>query len=159
MSDITYHFYTTHDDINDVIGVIKELQQDGPYKDFSLNEDQLAQYISFLAIDANDGKGFIVAAKDDDKFVGFMAACELQAHYMFSNNKVAQAIVWWVHKDYRSKDIGKNLQEIVDTWAKDRGLKYLIGGHYEDENASALKKMYKKNGYKLMEYSYLKEIK
>lgn len=159
MSNITYHLYNSQDDIEPIIEVIHELQQDGPYKVFDIDDDLLVNYVTHLQVDKNAGAGFIVTARDNDKIVGFLAATELTDHYMFHKQRVGQAIVWWVHKDYRKKyDIAKNLQDGFEAWAKQRGLKYLMGGHYEDENASLLQKMYKKRGYKQIEYSYLKEI-
>lgn len=156
-----YELLNSETDVEEVMEAIKEAFQDSPYTSFTIDIDLLFKYLKNFEIDKNGGEAFFLSCRneDDNKIVGFIAGSTLDSHFAFAHQKVGQGIVWWVHKDHRGKGmVAKTLQEGLEHWARELGLKYIIGGHYENEDVAKLKKIYSKMGYKQIEYSYIKEL-
>lgn len=154
-----YSLFSSTDDINEIVETIKELQKDGSYKDFEIDENLLVDYLDNFKIDNSNGEDFILLAKNDNKIVGFLAGTLLHGHYMFNKTKVGQCVVWWVHRDHRKTEISKELMSGFEEWGKTMKCKYLMAGHYDNEYTKPMQKMYTKQGYTPLEYSYIKEMK
>jgi N-acetylglutamate synthase-like GNAT family acetyltransferase len=69
--------------------------------------------------------------------------------------KLATEIAWWVEPDARMSGIGKILLNAFEYWAEKIGCRMLSMSCLDDSVA----KFYEKNGYKLYERTYFKEIK
>jgi GNAT superfamily N-acetyltransferase len=63
----------------------------------------------------------MLVAFDGDRMVGVFMG--LNSPYYFSADTIARDVLWYVHKDYRSKGVGMELLGMFESWAKDRGAK------------------------------------
>ena len=96
----------------------------------------------------------VFVAETDGEIVGYIC-CQVMEP-LFSSEKVASEIAWFVHKDYRKTSAGFRLMSTYEEWAEGRGAKY-IGMAYLEEIAD-LSKVYKKKGYVKAETHYMKEF-
>ena len=74
--------------------------------------------------------------------------------FLFGTVKIATEVVWWVDPDHRKSEIGMKLLEAFEFWAKKVGCG-LISMVGLDDN---LDKFYVRNGYRLSERAYVKEL-
>ena len=74
---------------------------------------------------------------------------------LFSKNKVMQEMVWYVRKEFRGLSIGIKLIRAFEAKAKELGCDkiMMIGMGCDNSN-----EFYIKDGYQLLQQSYLKEI-
>lgn len=74
--------------------------------------------------------------------------------FLFGTKLCAVEIAWWVDPEYRKSNIGRELLEAFEYWAKKVGCE-LVTMISLDERVG---KFYEKNGYVLTEHTYMKEI-
>lgn len=75
--------------------------------------------------------------------------------FMLSMNmNMATEVAWWVEPEYRDQGLGQDLLEGFEIWAAAQGCKLISMIGLSDE----IGKYYEKNGFKLYERAYLKEI-
>lgn len=74
--------------------------------------------------------------------------------FLFGNILTATEIAWWVEPEKRKTKVGKELLEAFEFWAKKVGCALIVMISIDD----SLGYYYEKNGYKLFERSYMKEI-
>lgn len=74
--------------------------------------------------------------------------------FLLGTVKMASEIAWWVKPESRGKNIGQELVEVFEAWAKKLGCPIATMACYDEK----LGKFYEKNGYKLHELAYIKEL-
>jgi len=129
-------------------------KENSPYKDFPVDEDKVEQLILSL-IGAGPKDCVVLLSIIEDKPVGMVAG--LSREWIFSKEKHATEIVWWVDPEYRG-EAGKELQEAFVFWANKGGCKYLHMTLLENKDKTKMKKLYEKQGFKLFEQAWVKEI-
>lgn len=74
----------------------------------------------------------------------------------FAYGDVLQAteLAWWVEEEHRKSNIGKELLEAYAYWALKVGCKFMVMSCLDD----SVGKYYEKNGFKLYERTYFKEL-
>jgi GNAT superfamily N-acetyltransferase len=87
---------------------------------------------------------------NDDK--GLIAG--LISPMLFSSKNTATEVGFWVDVDSRGKDIGIELLQAWEDWAKSLACKYSILTSVDP----VVNKFYEKNGYTLKEYTYIKDL-
>jgi len=83
--------------------------------------------------------------------VGFLTTDDLH-----DGVKIAIELFWFAHPDY--KGIGKQLFSAFESEAVKSGCKRLAMIHLADSYPDSLEQFYLKNGYKLLEKHYIKEV-
>lgn len=125
-----------------------------PYTDHLTDEDKVEETIKgLLSSDSKDA--IVLLAIEDFKTVGMVAG--IAREFIFSRERHATEIVWWVDVEHR-KGPGQKLQEAFVYWAQKVGCKYLHMTLLQNKDAPKLKKLYKQLGFKLMEQAWIKEI-
>lgn len=85
--------------------------------------------------------------------VGFIAG--IIVPFIFGDKRLASELAWWVTPDQRGKEAGGELLLAFEYWAKNVAKCDLISMGSLDDRVG---KYYEKNGYKLLERAYLKEL-
>lgn len=83
---------------------------------------------------------------------GMLAA--MIAEFPYGNILQATELAWWVEPEYRNTKVGQSLIEAFEFWADKVGAKIKVMSCLDD----TVSKFYEKNGYKLYERIYFKEI-
>lgn len=115
-----------------------------PKHTFSRYLEMMQIGVAHILVDVDD--------KDEIRgFIGFTISEDINYPRL-----LGYELVWLV--DPRFRGIGKSLVEAYEKFCKDRGCEGVIMVHMADSMADSLSKFYTKNGYKLMETSYFKEV-
>lgn len=104
-------------------------------------------------------KSFLVAPKEEKVVllhgeVGLLAAMIQPFH--FGIDPIATELAWWVEPEARKNNVGKELVEAFEFWAKKLNCTYIAMSCYADVD---LGKFYQSLGYALHEKTYIKENK
>lgn len=96
----------------------------------------------------------VLVAENEEGILGFI--CGLIAEPIFSNQKVASELAWFVNKDYRNTSAGFRLLKSYEEWAIKNKANFITMAYLE--NVTDLAKIYTKMGYSKTETNYVKEI-
>lgn len=157
-NEVTYHLVKSDDNLTHLAFTVSEALKDSPFKDIAVDMKELERTIARFCIDTSNADRFALVAKSGEEVVGMVAASVLDEHFIFSQARAGQEMIWWVREDHRKSDVSKELMECFETWAKHKGLKNLFLSHYHNSYTPSMKKMYKAWGYKPVEYTYWKEM-
>lgn len=132
------------DDLGLVLEMANKFLENSPYKE-RVDEKVLID----LVLDIITSPGSIVILNDRK---GFLAGKIVP--FMFSAEPMATELGWWVDPKYRKSEVGKELLEAFEYWAKKKKCKLITMVSLDD----GLGKFYERRGYTLHERAYLKEI-
>ncbi len=135
----------------------------GDIKDFDMVYDMALKFAKAYSPfwDEDSIRDLVVTFLDDwsNKIVivypgkGMLAAI-INPFMLDMNKRMATEVAWWVEPEYRDEGIGQELLESFEIWAVAQGCSLMSMIGLDDE----LGKYYEKNGFKLYERAYLKEI-
>lgn len=74
--------------------------------------------------------------------------------FAFGLGLQAMEVCWWVDLEYRNSNIGRELVEAYENWAKLNECDFITMFALDDQ----IEKFYMKNGYILRERTYMKEL-
>lgn len=83
---------------------------------------------------------------------GFLAA--QIAPFMFGTEPVANEVAWYVLPEHRESNVGGELLEAFEFWAKKQNCKFITLSCLDESVA----RFYESRDYKLLERAYVKEI-
>ena len=95
---------------------------------------------------------------DEDKIMflyedkGFLAG--ILNRFILGDRLMAVELGWYVNPDSRGRKIGKDLIKAFEAWAKEKNASLVTMVSIDDDVGA----YYEKNGYKLYERTYMKEI-
>lgn len=91
--------------------------------------------------------------------VGVLLGMNANTHPVFHKTGVTIEQLWWVDPEHRGSKHATKLIDAFEEWSRQIGVKRVVMGHFNDLIGTKVKKYYEKNGYKLLEQSYVKELK
>src|SRR5688572_6291922 len=112
-----------------------------------MEEDKIKAIITDLLNGPQERKIIILHGEE-----GLLAG--LVAPFTFGTALMATEVAWWVEPDARGKNVGAELMDAFEFWAKKVGCSLVIVSSIDDK----VGKYYEKRGYKLHERAYLKEV-
>lgn len=141
----------TKDDILDILVVCKQFARETkqPAKfDAKHFANSLGNLISL-------DHGLVLLSIEDDEVVGILIAVASQ--FVFSPQMVATEMGWYVLPEYRDYRRGVKLVQAFEAWAKEIGADFIAMS--DIVQTQDLSKLYERQGYKLSEKTYVKELK
>lgn len=136
----------TIEDLDLVVSMAVKFIEATEYKNL-YTEDKIRELASNL-LQADKDKTIIFLYGD----VGFLAG--VTSPFLFGDVKQASEVAWWVEPSARGKEAGKELIKVFEYWAHKVGCKVVTMVSLDEK----VGKIYEKNGYKLYERAYLKEL-
>ncbi len=138
------------DDLLDCLMLFKQFHKESklPYS-WDAKKTQ-AVFLQTLALEEIE----VFLAEVDGETVGYLC-CQVMEP-LFSTEKVATEIAWFIHKDYRKTSAGFRLMTTYEEWALSQGAKYVNMAYLE--SIADLSKVYEKKGYVKAETHYMKEF-
>lgn len=112
-----------------------------------VEEDKLKALVENFLTSPNEEKIILLHGE-----VGFLAG--MIQPILFGSAPQACEIAWWVDPEYRSKGVGKILEEAFLFWAKKLNCKLASMACYEQRTLKYLES----NGWKPYEYAVIKEL-
>lgn len=138
----------TDKDIDLIVDMATKFIETTPYKDI-YSVGQLRKVVTHMVSPLTDRNNQIILLSDNG---GFLAA--LATPSLFGDFRQATEMAWWVEPDARGKKAGGELLRAFEFWAKKVGCKLATMSSLDDK----VGKYYEKNGYKLYERAYVKEV-
>jgi len=124
-------------------------ESDQPFK-FDTNRT-LETFLNSLG-ESSSIKFFVAELKGN--IIGFVAGIVYQ--HLFSQDKTADELAWFVDKDHRGGSGAIRLLKTYEQWAIDQGVSCVTMSQIED--LADLSKLYNKLGYRKIEATFQKEI-
>jgi GNAT superfamily N-acetyltransferase len=78
--------------------------------------------------------------------------------WIFSREKVAAELLWWVDPEHRRTTIARDLQQTFNEWAISQGADILQMSMAETDQAPLIDRFYRRQGFKHTESHYLKRL-
>jgi GNAT superfamily N-acetyltransferase len=140
-------------------GAIKEMSLNfkaaSPLADWAVDEGKLDETInSFL--NSNQRDMIIILLVDEKRPVGLLAA--LSQEVLFSREKHAIELIWWVEPKYRRNPKSTMLVRAFLEWSRRVGCRRAEISHAEDMYGPRVEKFYKSLGFKKTSHHYVKEV-
>lgn len=99
-------------------------------------------------------KAVVILLESDTTPIGVLIAVAVQS--IFSEDLLAQEIMWWVDPPYRGISSLK-LLEALEEWAKEFGMSYVSMGSVPE--VTKLDRLYTRLGYTNTELAYIKDMR
>ncbi len=96
----------------------------------------------------------LFVAEDGDKLVGMLVGVVNES--LFSNDKIASELAWFVEREYRGTSVALRLLAEFEKWAKLQGCSFIA--MIDLHRVNNLENMYNKLGYELAEKTYMKKV-
>lgn len=142
-------------DFEDIESMLHKFISMTPYENITVDHDKVRAMISDFLGDNGTTK-IIVLAVENDKTIGMIVGATSEP--LFSTEKMACEMAWWVDPDHRNSRVGFKLIEAYEYWANKVGCKFVQLCSMEDDYGKRLDKFYTRRGFKLYESAYLKEV-
>lgn len=96
----------------------------------------------------------LFVAEDNNKLVGMLVGVVNES--LFSNDKIASELAWFVEKEYRGTSMALRLLAEFEKWAKLQDCSFIA--MIDLHRVNDLENMYNKLGYELAEKTYMKKV-
>lgn len=113
-----------------------------------VDEEKVKKIIAKWLVAPTDEKICLLHGKDG-MLAGFIAP------FLLGQASIATEITWWVKPSARKKNVGAELVNAFEYWAKKLGCVYVTMSCYADNDIGDF---YKSIGYELHEKAYIKEL-
>jgi GNAT superfamily N-acetyltransferase len=137
-------------DLTDLCNMIARFAQTYPAPSFDYGKTVA---VFHDMIESDDGVVFIA---DVDRPVGCLMG---RTHeWLFSREKVAAELLWWVDPEYRGTTIARDLLRAFHIWAVSEGADILQMSMAMTEQSPLIDRLYKRQGFRQAESHYLKRL-
>jgi GNAT superfamily N-acetyltransferase len=89
--------------------------------------------------------------------VGMAVAIAYPVYFNFSHS-TAQELIWWVEPEYRGGQMGAQLRQGLEEWARGKGCLTMEMGALETLRPEALAHLYERRGYEPKERIFVKSL-
>ena len=145
--------------IDDVLGVILEVQEDTPYKNVFFDIDRFKSNLSHWI--ANVGSPYVILICEEvstQNVVGVLIFSIHDTSPLLPGVPVSTEMAMFVLREHRNNSCGGRLKKAFEQMSIDNGAKYISMGAMPNEYEDRLHSAYTKSGYKLVEKIYIKEV-
>lgn len=145
----------TLEDEDQILTLLKNFFNSTIYSSGFMDEDKVRVLIK-ACTDPLIKENVVLVWEDKGKVVGLIAG--QWTELIFNEDKVATELVWWVEPEYRKTEAAHQLLGAFEYWADWCGCKSIQMYSLSNEYSNVLERFYKKQGYKLAETSYVKDL-
>lgn len=148
----------TVEDFSTVKRMALAFLKESPYSNYPKDDTKMETIIFSFLLDKEE-RVCILAFSDEGKPIGIIAGYLNEA--LFTNEKVASEVMWWVHPDFRKRSrAGIELLEAFQHWSRMVGSSYIqMQSLATTDDSGVVDKIYKKYGFYPKEVTYIKELK
>jgi len=141
--------YVKDGDFEAIRGLIAE------FKEESLDEyDMPFELDTFEKVFEAQKATSVVMETPEEGVIGVLAG--FITHSFISMRGVYQEIMWYVSKKHRKNGI--KMLKYIEQRCREVGVKQIIMGHMGNSNLEVFKRFYTRNGYKLLETQYIRNL-
>lgn len=136
----------TLEDIDLIMGLASRFLAASKYKNMVFEEHLRPVIENFVTSPLHEK--IIILHGDKGMIVGMVSPL------LFVGPKVASEIAWWVEPEHRKTNVGTELLEAFEQWARNVDCSLIVMDAQNDK----LGKYYESKGYKPTSFSYMKEV-
>ena len=136
----------TQEDLDLVVSLASKFAQESPYSAL-VSPDKVRSIVEGI-LSADQSQKIILLYEDKGMLAGMLTP------FLFGDKIVATELAWWVEPEHRKSQVGLQLLEAFEYWAKKTGANLITMISIDD----AVGEFYQKKGYSLFERAYMKEI-
>lgn len=147
----------TMNDLPIIVKMAKKFHGSSPYSSISFDREKIRRF-AINVINGTKENEIIILGLVNNQIVGMVAGVATPT--IFSNEKVAYEVGWWVDPEYRKNRVGVFLYKAYEDWAKRVGC-VAVNCAYIDKNMNdkTHKEFFESLGYSSSEHAYIKEIR
>lgn len=139
-------------DFPDIVRMAREFHQASPYKTLAFDEAVLRDLFDQYLLGDKTNLVVILAVEHGVPFGMIVGAANMN---LFSRQKVATELVWWVDEEFRGSRLSLRLIQAYEDWATRVGASMVQVAHLDGLDLS---RVYKKWGYRPAEHSHIKDL-
>jgi len=147
--------HATNQDIPELVEVMRNFYRESGYAS-RVEYDPISAADTFAAL-IEDNNGCLIVAEQDGELVGSIGALAFPL-YFNKSYRMAQELFWWLSPKLRGSSIGIRLLRKAEQWAKLNRVENFIMIALDKVNPDKVGSLYKRSGYELSEYLYMKAI-
>lgn len=132
----------------------RKFYHESPYRGLPINEKKLKDVTDHVM--SSDLCLVLLLVSPEDQPVGMIAGHVNEM--IFSTDKMASEIMWWVDPEYRGSRHSIRLLDGFEYWAYKSGCKFVQMSALGNDTGDRLSKLYKKRKYINTEQAYIKEF-
>jgi len=144
----------TREDEPFVTQMALKFYSESPYRGIPINNKKVQDVIEHLM--GNDLCLVLLLVSDQGKPVGMIAGHVNEM--IFSTDRMASEVVWWVDKEYRGSKHSLSLLDGFEYWAYKSGCKFVQMSSLGGPKSGVLDRLYSKRKYINTEQAYVKEF-
>lgn len=146
----------TIDDRKELLDMAQELYKASPYNRGSLDINQVWHNLG-VWIEDKQSKVAVVATSDSNHPLGFILGFVVPS--VFNSDLIAYELAWWTKPEYTRNGVAFSLLEAYEAWAKKVGATYVAVNRFgQHPLGEKIDSRLKERGYKIAEYSFMKEV-
>lgn len=139
----------TKEDIEHIVSMLIKFKEESPYKNSDTNIPKIKDNV-VKVLEGDKEKELILLYIEDNEYKGMLYASIQELP--FSLDLQASEKIWYVYPKYRGTNIGTELYEAYEFWAKKLKVKYIHGSAPYEQ----LEKFYDTKEYNRVERVYVK---
>jgi RimJ/RimL family protein N-acetyltransferase len=144
--------FATLEDIHTIIDLGRIYHEESRFKHYGFDPDKVASNLRGLIEDKSGARCFFVADDANKRpYAGLIGCIE---SYFFSNEPVAQTIIFWVHPEHRGGPAALKLVTAFKKWAEKRNAFELAIAVTSAVHIDTSDRFFKKLGFQLTGGNY-----
>ncbi len=147
----------TPGDFSSLMKLVKEFKEESPYKDKFVSQEKYEERVEFF-LNPRPEEHIVFVLEIQGEVVGLIAGVVTIGEHIFSEDKTAVELVWYVTPDHRSSSGSLRLIKAYEKWAKLVGCTQSTMSNLVNPSMDRLTKIYNKLGYTLTEQTFTKEL-
>ncbi len=147
----------TVEDIDAVYLLCREFQAISPYADQEISKEKFYEFLEFY-LQPDPNAHMVLIYETEGAIEGIIAGIMTVGSHIFSTNRVATELVWYVREDHRRGMAPIRLLRAYEGWAKLMGAKKVSLTAVDNEHREMLTAMYHKLGYKSTEETFIRTL-
>lgn len=141
----------TSEDLPALLLLVMEAQKETPFN-LPFSAERVLQVLNELL-----QNGIVICYIRNDQIAGLI--CGLTTYTPASLELIAAELLWYVHPDHRKSRGALKLMDAFEYWAWTKGCSAVTIGNIANTKMDATGKLYERKGYRLVEQSYMKNLK
>lgn len=147
----------TMSDLEELLQIVKDFYYSSPYKDQPVSDEKFSTLLRhFITPQPFEHMAFVY--ERDGELTGALIGQATTGDHLFSENKVASEVMWYVKPDSRGGMAPIRLLFAYEDWAELAGCKKISMGLMAGDQRESITKMYRRMGYTSVEETFLRDI-
>lgn len=148
----------TPDDVEDIVGLMLEAQEESLYKGLPVDVQRLSENVGRWVAGNTNTHVLLSRGQETGVLAGVLIFLVTDSNEMFPGVKMAQEILFYIDKPYRSTGVASMLRKAYELNAEETECLACAMSSQNNEYSERLDAVYRRSGYVKTETHYLKVL-